>query len=102
MSTGVFVTVYALVLAASLAGAVLVPTVLAGTAGKAGSGRPGLGGAVAIATGLAAWFGITSAVAAAGGYSAGASAGWGFPLVGLGLLVPVAAAIAAIWVVAPI
>ena len=102
MSTAVFVIVYALVLAASLAGAILVPTVLAGAAGKTAGGRPALGGAIATAIGLAAWFGTTSAVAAAGGYSAGASAGWGFPLVGLGLLVPVVAVIAAIWLLAPI
>jgi hypothetical protein len=102
MSTAVFVTVYAVVMAASLVGALLVPAILAGSPGRVALGRPGLGGVIAIAVGLAAWFGITSAVAAAGGYSASASAGWGFPLVGLGLLVPVAAAIGAIWLVAPI
>jgi hypothetical protein len=39
MSTPVFATVYALVLAASVAGAVLVPAVLAGWAGEAGGRR---------------------------------------------------------------
>jgi hypothetical protein len=102
MSTAVFVTVYALVMAASLAGALLVPAILAGSSGRVARGRPGLGGVIAIALGLATWFGITSAVAGAGGYSASASAGWGFPLVGLGLLLPVAAAIGTIWLVAPI
>jgi hypothetical protein len=102
MSTAVFVSVYALVFAASLAGAVLVPAVLAERAGKAAADRQDLGGVIAIALGLAAWFGITSAVAAGGGYSAGASARWGFPLVGLGLVVPVVVAVAAIWLVAPI
>jgi hypothetical protein len=101
MSTPVFAAVYALVLAASVAGAVLVPAVLAGWAGEAG-GRRGRGGVIAVAVGLAAWFGITSAVAAAGGYSAAASTRWGFPLVGLGLLVPLVAVLAAIWLVAPI
>src|ERR1700716_2223146 len=102
MSTAVFVTVYALVMAASLAGALLVPAVLAGAAGKAAGGRQSPGGVIAIALGFAAWFGITSAVAAAGGYGASTSARWGFPLVSLGLVVPVLAAIAAIWLVAPI
>ena len=102
MSTAVFVTVYALVMAASLAGALLVPAVLAGAAGKAAGGRQSPGGVIAIALGFAAWFGITSAVAAAGGYGASTSARWGFPLVSLGLVVPVLAAVAAIWLVAPI
>ena len=102
MSTAAFVTVYAVVMAASVVGALLVPAILAGSPGRVARGRPGLGGVIAIAVGLAAWFGITSAVAAAGGYSADSSARWGFPLVGLGLLVPVAAATAAIWLVAPI
>jgi hypothetical protein len=100
MSTEVFVSVYALVMAASLAGAVLVPAVLAGSAGaKAAAGSRGLGGPIALAIGFAFWFGITSAVAAGNGYSAGASARWGFPLVGLGLVVPVVLAVAAIWLI---
>lgn len=102
MSNGVLATVQALDGGAAVALATLVTVVLArpmpGAHGQVQARMP----VITIALALGAWFGMTSAIATAGGFSVGTTGSLALPLFGLALVVPLAIGVATLLLVAPI
>jgi hypothetical protein len=87
----------ALYVGVSLLAASLLPLALAAVAQR--PGRLDLKLPVGVAIGLGVWYGLTTSVAAAGGFT---STPEHLPTILAGLLVPLAAGFAALWLVAPL
>ncbi|HVS44750.1 MAG TPA: MFS transporter [Candidatus Dormibacteraeota bacterium] len=102
MSRGVLGAVQALTGGAAMAVVILVAVTLAsrgdGTDRRARGRAPG----IAIALVLSAWFGVSSAVAAAGGFSAGTSGNLALPLLALSVAAPMTIGVTGILFVAPV
>lgn len=90
--------------ATSIAAAVLVPTVLIGSARRraAASGAGSLSVVIAIAVALALWYGIASAVATAGGFRSDGRFSARIPAIALGVGVPVVVGLLAVYLITPL
>ena len=103
MSIGASAVVGSLVVAASLIGAILVPTVLSASSRSAPRGRASVPTVVvATAVGLTAWYAIANAIAVAGGFRGDGIASARFPVIGYGVGMPVALGLAALVTVTPL
>lgn len=101
MSTQILMLVQGLDGGVAMALAILVTAVFARSA-RAAPGKHNQALVIAMAIAIAAWFGVSSAIAAAGGFSIATNRILAPPLLGLALLVPLAIGVAALLVVAPI